>query len=162
MSNRRMLGSLITTLICYAAFASDRETVDGSLWIKAQALPGGDGSTYYLNTKFSQKSGSFNAIPESALDDRKSVSGTFLVGTFRFVLDAPEKDMHGIVYDEKITTSIIDCGNSYAGALRIIEKYKGNVVFDESTPDSDIDMIQVVAPTIDDQLCKLQRKQRGV
>lgn len=53
---------------------------------------------------------------------------------------------------------MIDCDTGYAGTFRTIEKSRGHVVLDETTPDREIDMIQTSAPKIDDQLCQLHQK----
>lgn len=53
---------------------------------------------------------------------------------------------------------VIDCDTGYAGTFRTIEKSRGHVVLDETTPDRKIDMIQTSVPKIDDQFCQLHQK----
>jgi hypothetical protein len=125
-------------------------------WIELGPTIDGDG-TIYLSKSFSQKTGKFSAIPESFLDKQDSVEGRFLVGTYRTTLRAPIKDEQGIDYDELIASEVIDCENDYFGRLRTIEKLKGKIVRDETTPDNKINMVQTHDWSIDGQLCNLHQ-----
>ncbi|NIE65653.1 hypothetical protein [Burkholderia sp. Ax-1719] len=126
-------------------------------WIKAEAAVDGAG-TIYLSPRFTEKSGTFAATPESITDTRTSIDGTFLVGTWRMqgTPGAPAlKGMQGEHYDEMITTELIDCANGFGGTLRTVEKLRGKVVRDDITADKDIMMVQTSMVTVDTQLCEL-------
>lgn len=129
-------------------------------WVKDEATS--DGGTIYLNQHFDRKSGTFAATPESVLDNRDSISGTFLVGTYRIVTDQGGSKMTGVQgeqYDELISTELIDCKNGYAGTLRRIEKLNGQVVHDETMQDKDVMMTQTHQITTDSKLCQLSQGQ---
>ena len=138
---------------------ADAET--SAQWVKDGATVDG-GGTIYLSTTFTRKSGTFRAMPDSIMEDKDSVSGTFLVGTYRMVADKNEPPMEGMhgKYDELISTELMDCDNRYAGTLRRIEMLAGKIVYEQTKQDNDILMIQS-APNANDigmKLCRLHKK----
>jgi hypothetical protein len=147
LRNLAALGLLIST----ASVA-----VGATTWTKGESTPDGDGSIYF-STAFTQKTGTFKATPESMLDKKDTVTGTFVVGTYRIVSKQADQDINGTAYDELIATELMDCTNAYYGRIRTVEKLKGKVVSDQTTPDHDIQMTEQQGPTIDSQLCQLHQ-----
>lgn len=158
ISSKALVGLLIVTLSS-PVFAQSHSSAPAGEWIKLGPTTDNTGDIY-LSHDFSQKTGKFGATPESFLDKQDSVEGSFLVGTYRMALTAPIKDEQGTDYDELIATEVMDCKNDYFGGLRTVEKLKGKVVRDETTPDGSIMMVQTHDWTIDGQLCKLHRGEK--
>lgn len=163
-----MLNRLITVAVVLTASflqnvparAADHGSLNGG-WVNAGRTLD-NSATVYLSGQFGQKSGTFKAMPESMQDKQDHVSGTFLVGTFRQVLDDTEENMRGLQYDELITTEVLDCQNAYFGTLRRVEKLRGKVVQDVVTPDDDIDMMQSHIAYIDLALCDLHQGKANI
>lgn len=163
MRNRTILVTvavIASVLHLVSARAADHGPLDNG-WVNAGRTLD-NSTTVYLSGQFGQKSGTFKAMPESMLDKQDHVSGTFLVGTFRQVLDDTAEDMHGLQYDESITTEVLDCQNAYFGTLRQVEKLRGKVVQDLVTPDHDINMMQSHIAYIDLALCDLHQGKANI
>jgi hypothetical protein len=114
-------------------------------------------ASVFLNKAFSKKTGTFKSMPESMLEAEGTVSGEFLVGTYRFSYDTPISE-GPIQFDELISVELLDCRRSYFGTLKQTRKLKGQVVAEAATPDAEILMMQVTAPSVDRKLCELRRR----
>lgn len=111
-----------------------------------------DTAAIHLRRTFGKKSGTFKAEPESMLDRTPTVSGEFLVGTYRFAYDQPISEL-GVKFDELIVVELLDCRRSYFGTLERRRRLRGQPVDEEITKDADVLMTQVTIPTVDAQLC---------
>lgn len=156
LASSKALTSLLAITLSSFAFAQGHSSAASDEWTKLGPTTDNTGDIY-LSHNFSQKTGKFDATPESFLDKQDSVEGTFLVGTYRMVMNAPIKDEQGVDYDELIGSEVMDCKSDYFGRLRTVEKLKGKVVRDETTPDGSIMMVQTHDWTIDGQLCRLHQ-----
>lgn len=150
----KALTCVFVATLCSLAFAQSHSPAPAGGWSKLGPTTDNTGDIY-LSHDFSQKTGKFGATPESFLDKQESVEGSFLVGTYRMALTAPIKDEQGTDYDELIAAEVMDCKNDYFGGLRTVEKLKGKVVRNETTPDGSIMMVQTHDWTIDKQLCRI-------
>lgn len=116
------------------------------------------GTTIYLNAVFGSKKGKFRAQPESMLDTNTSIDGNFIVGSYRFVHDVPERDMHGKAYDELVSTELLDCERHYYGTLKQVRKRNGIVVSETVKRDAEVSMIQTGGVNLGSKLCDLHAK----
>lgn len=133
-----------------ACFATSTYAVD---WVGAGASIEGD-AKIELSRTFGKKAGTFAAVPESVLDNKRSIKGNFVTGSYRYVYNNPEKE-GGKLVDETVHTEVLDCKNNYFGALKTTKKYRGTVVHETVTPDKNITMMQTNGPTVSAQLCEL-------
>jgi len=122
-------------------------------WVDVDRSVEGD-AKIQLSTVFGKKSGKFKAIPESMLDNRRSIEGNFSLGTYRYVYSHAEQE-DGPVFDEKIVTEVLDCQKNYFGTAKEVRKYKGKVVAEKLTSNADISMMELSGASIDAQLCEL-------
>jgi hypothetical protein len=122
-------------------------------WINAGTSLEGD-AKIELNKTFSKKAGNFKAIPESVVDKKKSITGSFVVGTYRYIYSTPQQEGEYRV-DETVFKELMDCKNNYYGTLQQIKKFRGQVVLAKQFADTEVVMMQTSQPTIDAQLCQL-------
>ncbi len=148
------IGSAIClTMLTYFNGATAEEE-----WIPHQvpSLEGGT-STAYFSNQFSKRLGTFAASYDSLFDPRKTVSGEFLVGKYRYVHESPigtqypEYPMH----DELTTEVILECKDVMAEAISQTYKLNGKIVLRSVTEDeSEILMTQVRGPSTIRELCR--------
>jgi hypothetical protein len=111
-----------------------------------------DTATIYLHKRFGKKSGTFKAEPDSVLDQTRTVSGEFLVGTYRFAYDKVIGEP-GAKFDELTVVELLDCRRSYFGTIKRTRSFMGHPVDAEVTKEADLLMTQVTTPSVDAQLC---------
>ena|GEM_PF-2227792 len=151
---RKSLHWAVLTTGMSCAFAS----AFASEW--ADVGPSIDGDAkIQMSKKFSNKTGKFNATPESMLDKREFIEGNFIVGTYRYVYNTAEQE-DGRSVDEMVSTEIMDCPNKYYGTLKQTKKYKGKIVSEKVTAEGQVRMTQMNGSNIDSQLCDLHAGQK--
>jgi hypothetical protein len=64
-------------------------------------------ATIYLSREFTRVTGVFPNIPASSSDTRESLSGTFIVGQYKYIFHKPTFAGSGVLADEVITTNIL-------------------------------------------------------
>jgi hypothetical protein len=131
------------------AVATASPAADG--WVEAGRTRDGV-ATIHLQKSFGKKSGTFKSVPDSMLEKEGTLSGDFLLGTYRFSYDKPIVEL-GVKFDELLVVEVLDCRRSYFGTLKRTQKLKGRVVAEEVTKDADLVLTQVPGPTVDAQLC---------
>jgi hypothetical protein len=117
-------------------------------------------ATIYLSTKFVPMTGTFEVVPASPTDARDSLSGTFLVGQFRYVFNKPEIIVGNILADEILTTNILECKEGFYGTIKTIKKLKNKVVQELKLPDGEFYLSQASGTTLWRQLCELHARQQ--
>ncbi|GGY72762.1 hypothetical protein ACFFTM_02015 [Pseudoduganella plicata] len=126
-------------------------------WVKdEQTLE--PGATIYLSAAFGSKKGKFRAQPESMLDTTSSIDGSFIVGTYRYVYQTPERDAQGNAYDELQSTELLDCERNYYGTLRQVRKRNGAIVSETVKSDAQVSMMQMGGVNLGSKLCDLHAK----
>lgn len=148
LHNSARLALIALSITCTVAYAESPAD-----WIDDGPSIDGDAKIQMSKT-FTMQSGKFKATPESMLDKKDSISGNFLVGSYRYVYKKAEKD-NGQLVDEMVSTEIMDCENKFYGTLKQTKKYKGKVVSEKSTPLAQVQMMQTSMGTTDGQLCAL-------
>lgn len=123
-------------------------------WIEDEATLE-PGAQIYLGTVFGLKKGRFNALPESILDTNTSIEGNFVVASYRFVYQKPVKDSAGKLFDELISTEMLDCKRQFYGTLKQVRLRKGRPVSESSTRDADVLMTQTQGVNLGSKLCDL-------
>lgn len=127
-------------------------------WVKDEATLE-PGAQIYLGTGFAVKKGKFKAMPESMLDTKNSIEGSFVVANYRFVYQKPIKDQSGKMFDELISTELLDCQRQFYGTLKQVRRRNGSVVSETSTRDADVLMTQTSGVNLGSKLCDLHAGQ---
>lgn len=136
------------------------EEASNTSWIKDEVSLDGSAQTY-LNTTFTPIKGKFKALPESIMDRKDTIEGSFLLGEYRYVFKKPETGEDGKISDERVATEILDCKGNFFGTMKEVSKYKGKVVSEKLTPASDVTMIQTTSPNIGAKLCALAQGKKA-
>jgi hypothetical protein len=145
------LAASLLTATAWAKGAPEQQS-----WVRGERSLEGD-STIYLSKKFVKKDGTFAATPESMQDKNTSISGSFLVGSYKYVYDRPAKES-GQWVDELLMTDLLQCKDSYFGTLSRVKKYKGKEVARSQTAEADLSLMQMRGQNIGSQLCELHSK----
>jgi hypothetical protein len=149
----KIIAFTLSTSLALASAISAGVPKSDEQWVEDERSIDG-GATIYLNKIFSSKSGTFNAVPESMLDSKDKLSGSFIVGSYRYVHDEPTTQ-NGIEYDESISTEILECNEFYFGTLKVVKKLKGVEVQSEIYDDKDVTMMQTRGANMGSKLCAL-------
>ena len=136
-------------------------------WVEAPVtrhLPGQEqvrGKTYF-DAAFSKRSGTFRAMYDSILDDRKSVSGEFLVGRFRYRYESPipKGGPRLPKHDEEIMEVVMDCSEHLSGTLSVTYKLKGVIMLVEKSSDDEVLMTQTYGPSTTNDLCEFAKRRQ--
>lgn len=144
-------------LVSVAPAALAKET--GNVWIKDELSVDG-GARIYLNAAFTPIKGKFKAVPESMIDKKDTIEGSFLLGEYRYLFNKPETGKDGTLSDELVSTEILDCNANYFGTMKQVRKYKGKVVSETATPVADVTMMQISSPNIGSKLCDLSANKK--
>ena len=81
--NQRLIGMIVFGLLAFSSTAQSTENSQDTTWIKdAMSIDGS--AQIYLNKAFGTKKGKFKAMPDSMLDTRENVEGTFIVASYRY------------------------------------------------------------------------------
>ena len=152
LSARRAVSVAVLALAaCPSVLAKD--TI-ATAWVKdEQSLD--RSAQIYLNPAFTPIKGKFKAVPESVMDRKDTIEGSFLVGEYRYVFNKPERDKDGKLSDELISTEVLDCNKQFYGTLKQVRKYKGKVISESGRPAASVEMIQTSSPNIGTKLCAL-------
>lgn len=145
----------LAIITIYAALALPAMAAPASQsWVKDEAALE-PGAQIYLGTQFGSKKGTFKSQPESMLDTSDSIAGSFVVADYRYVYSKPERDGSGKLFDELVSTEVLDCKRHYFGTARQVRLRKGVLVSQTVTPDADLLMMQMNGENIDTKLCAL-------
>lgn len=152
--------NLIALFIVLAAIGHAHAEEEWVQAPKSLGLPGQNiaGKTFF-SPIFGKKSGAFRVTYESALDNRDSVSGNFLVGKFRYTYQSAIGE-GGIVpkHDESISVVLLDCKESLSGTLSETYLLKGKVVRTTIYKDNDVSFIQYFGSSTVGNLCAFAKK----
>ncbi len=154
MMHARRWGQLAAGLAAAGTAGALWAAVAVQSWIKDEATLE-PGAQIYLGAEFGLKQGRFNALPESMLDTNTSIEGSFIVARYRYVYQKPVKDQSGKLFDELISTELLDCNRQFYGTLKQVRLRKGNPVSESSTRDADVLMTQTRGVNLGSKLCDL-------
>lgn len=158
---RPIISVLLALLATSAAFAAEPAVE----WVEAPQRPSlnGESGKTWFSPVLGSKNGTFEAIYDSMADERNSVSGDFLVATFRYTYDTPIGEAGSTMYplhDESITQVLLDCDQHFSGTTSLRFLLDGSEVGLQENQDDDVLMMQTSSDdgtTIGD-LCEFARE----
>ncbi len=150
---------VLAALIASATPGALANDSDKAAWIKDELSADGT-AQIYLNTAFTSTKGKFKAVPESIMDRKDTIEGSFLLGEYRYMFLKPETGQDGKLSDELVSTEILDCKGNFFGTMKKVRRYKGKLVSEKSTAPSDVTMIQTTSPNIGTKLCTVSKSKK--
>ena len=159
-----MRHGLLAIVLCSAPLIGHAAEPQAVGWVEAPERPSlnGEAGKTWFSPVFGRKGGSFRAMYDSMQDSRDSVSGDFLVASFRYTYDAPIGDGTSLSprHDESITEVLLDCDAHFSGTTSLRYLLAGEEVAREDN--DDVLMMQMTndAGTTVGDLCEFAR-QRG-
>ncbi len=158
-----MRRSALAIVLCSASFIGQAAEPQAVGWVQAPERPslnGESGKTWFSPT-FGRKSGTFRAMYDAMQDTRDSVTGDFLVASFRYTYDAPIGEGTSLSprHDESITEVLLDCEQHFSGTTSLRYLLAGEEVAREDNDDVLMMQMNDAGTTVGD-LCEFAR-QRG-
>jgi hypothetical protein len=157
--NQRLIGMIVFGLLVFCSTAQSAENSQDTPWIKNEMSIDGS-AQIYLNNTFGTKKGKFKAMPDSMLDTRDSIEGTYIVASYRYVYKRPIREGNGAQVDEMISTELLDCKNKFYGTIKQTKSFKNKLISEKTTLDSDILMMQLPGVNLGSKLCEVYAQQQ--
>lgn len=154
----RLLLCLTLAILSHGAIANNE-------WVESphiRTLPGeaSDGKVYF-GTQFTQQKGNYKATYESVMESRDSLSGNFLIGSFRYVFNHPNpKSFLAPKHDEMITQVVLECSQHFSGTVAVLYKLKDKVVKNDVKPASEVTLYQDSNPSTVNDLCAYAKSKK--
>lgn len=140
-------------------FSSTVQSEPDPSWVKDEMSIDGS-AQIYLNKIFGTKKGKFKAMPDSMLDAKDSIEGTFIVASYRYVYKRPIRESNGAQVDEMTSTELLDCKNKFYGTLKQKKSFKEKLISEKITLDSDVLMMQLPGVNLGSKLCDVYAQQK--
>lgn len=151
--------------VCFALAVFSYSALAGNEWVEipnTHTLPGeaSDGKVYF-GTQFTQQKGNYKATYESVMESRDSLSGTFLMGSFRYVFNHPNpKSFLAPRHDEMITQVVLECSKHFSGTVAVLYKLKDKVVKNDVKTAAEITLYQDSNPGTVSDLCAYAKSKK--